>query len=452
MSDLTKEKNFEAHIESHLLSTGYLKGNPKSYSKDLCLLPDEVIAFVKATQSKEFQKLEQQYGSSTEEKLCQNLSNEIAKYGTLHVLRKGFTDRGAKFKLAYFKPSSGMNPEHEQLYQKNRFCVVRQVKFSKRSEESLDMVIFVNGLPIITMELKNSLTGQFVEDAIKQYKQDRDSGEPLFQFKRCLVHFAISNEKAYMTTRLANGKTKFLPFNKDTENPVNPNGHQTAYIWENIFAKDSLLDLLQNYLHVQINTEKVYDDKSKQIVERTSETLIFPRYHQLDCVRKVLDAVKEEGTGHNYLVQHSAGSGKSNTIAWVSHKLASLYQKESDTTRLFDSIIVVTDRKILDKQLQNTIKQFEQTEGVVRPIDEDSAQLKVALETGKDIIVSTLQKFPVIAKQMVGIKGRRFAVIIDEAHSSQSGESSKQLKEVLSVHLEQAVAHQLLCVYRNAKE
>ncbi len=438
MSSQTKEKDFESHIESHLFSTGYLKGDPKKYNKDLCLLPDEVIAFVKATQPKEFEKLEQQYGAATAEKLCQNLSNEIAKYGTLHVLRKGFTDRGAKFRFVYFKPSSGMNPEHQQLYEQNRFSVVRQVKFSKRSEESLDMVIFLNGLPIITMELKNSLTGQYVEDAMRQYKQDRDSREPLFQFKRCLVHFAISNEKAFMTTRLANGRTKFLPFNKDTENPINFNGHQTAYIWENIFAKDNLLDLLQNYLHVQINTEKVYDDKSKQIIERTSETLIFPRYHQLDCVRKVLDAVKEEGTGNNYLVQHSAGSGKSNTIAWVSHKLASLYQKESDTSRLFDSIIVVTDRKILDKQLQNTIKQFEQTEGVVRPIDEDSAQLKVALESGKDIIVSTLQKFPVIAKQMVGIKGRRFAVIIDEAHSSQSGESSKQLKEVLSVHLEQA--------------
>jgi type I restriction enzyme R subunit len=440
MSQDTKEKDFEKHIEAYLCSEvgGYLKVAPESYDRTLCLFPDELIAFLKDTQPKEYAKAELQYGTATNEKICQNISAEVAKFGTLHVLRKGFVDRGAKFKLAYFKPASGMNPEHELLYRKNRFCATRQVKYSKRDiNNALDTVISLNGLPIITMELKNSLTGQYVEDAVKQYKRDRDSREPLFQFKRCLVHFAISNEKAFMTTRLEDEKSVFLPFNKDTENPVNPNGHKTAYIWEDIFSKDNLLDLLQNYLHLQQLVDRVYVE-GKGVVEKTREVLIFPRYHQLDCVKTLLRAVKQEGTGNNYLVQHSAGSGKSNSIAWLSHKLASLYKTEQDKDRIFDSIIVVTDRTVLDQQLQNTIKQFEQTEGVVRPIDIDSKQLKESLEKGKDIIISTIQKFSVIHKEMENLKGNRFAVIIDEAHSSQSGESSKHLKETLSVNLEEA--------------
>jgi type I restriction enzyme R subunit len=440
MSQETKEKDFEKHIESHLCSGigGYLKRLPEEYDRGLCLHQDELIGFIKDTQPKEYAKLKLQYGTATDEKICQNIANEVNKFGTLHVLRKGFTDRGAKFRLAYFKPASGMNPEHEQLYRKNRFCVVRQVKYSKKdTNDALDIVIFLNGLPIITMELKNSLTGQYVEDAVKQYKRDRDSREPLFQFMRCLVHFAISNEKAFMTTRLEDDKTAFLPFNKDTENPVNPNGHKTAYIWEDILTKDNLLDLIQNYLHLQKITDRVFVE-GKGVVEKTKEVLIFPRYHQLDCVRTILSAVKQEGTGKNYLVQHSAGSGKSNSIAWLSHKLASLYQTEKETNRIFDSIIVVTDRTVLDQQLQNTIKQFEQTEGVVRPIDVDSAQLKEALQNGKDIIISTIQKFSVIHKEMESLKGNRFAIIIDEAHSSQSGEASKHLKETLSVNLDDA--------------
>ena len=440
MSQETKEKDFEKHIESHLISPagGYLRGAPEAYNKELCLCPDDLVAFFRDTQPKEYSKLESQYGTATDDKICQNISTEIGKFGTLHILRKGFTDRGAKFRLAYFKPASGMNAEHQQLYLKNRFCVVRQVKYSKKDvNDALDIVIFLNGLPIITMELKNSLTGQYVDDAIKQYRRDRNSRESLFQFKRCLVHFALSNEKAFMTTRLENGKTAFLPFNKDTENPVNPTGHKTAYIWEDILSKDTLLDLLQNYLHVQKKTERVYVE-GKGVVEKTTELLIFPRYHQLDCVRELLSNVKRDGTGNNYLVQHSAGSGKSNSIAWLSHKLASLYRTEQDTDRLFDSIIVVTDRTVLDQQLQNTIKQFEQTEGVVRPIDVDSTQLKEALQNGKDIIISTIQKFSVIHKTMENLKGNRFAVIVDEAHSSQSGESSKHLKETLSTNLDDA--------------
>ena len=431
------EQKFEEHIESHLLDSGYFKRKPTDYDKDLCLIPDEVIKFIKTSQPNEYKKIQKQYGKNTDTKLCLRLSKEIAKRGSLRIFRKGIKDVGAKFRLAYYKPSSGMNPEHQKLYSKNRFSIIRQLKYSKKNDNSLDIGIFLNGLPIITGELKNSLTGQFVENAIKQYKQDRDPREPLFQFKRCFVHFAIGNEKVFMTTRLQGDQTRFLPFNKDTENPINPNGHKTAYLWEDILQPDTLLDLINNYLHVQRNTEK-YFDKEKGLVEKNYDVFIFPRFHQLDVVRSILKGVKLEGIGNSYLIQHSAGSGKSNSIAWLSHQLASFYQHETDKDRLFDSIIVVTDRKILDRQLQNTIKQFEQTTGVVNPIDMNSKQLKNALETGKSIIITTLQKFPVISESMTDLKGKRFAVIIDEAHSSQSGESTKHMKKALSVNLEQA--------------
>jgi len=434
------EQNFEEHIEEHLLASGYHANVPEAYDKTLCLIPAEVLRFIQETQPNEYEKLEKQYGADTASKLCFRLSREIQRRGTLDVLRKGIKDMGVKFQLAYFKPTSGMNPEHQKLYQGNRFSVVRQLKYSKKNENSIDMVLFLNGVPIITAELKNSLTGQFVEEAKKQYRKARDpKGEPLLQFKRCLVHFAVGNEEVFMTTRLQGASTRLLPFNKDTENPVNPNGHKTHYLWEDIWQPDILLELINNYLHIQKNTEKYYD-KNQGLVEREYEVFIFPRYHQLYVVRKLLDAVHQDGVGQNYLVQHSAGSGKSNSIAWLSHHLASFYQKPTDKERLFDSIIVVTDRRVLNRQLQDTIKQFEQTTGVVEKIDKGSAQLKKALETGKTIIITTLQKFPVISESMSQLKGQRFAVIIDEAHSSQSGESAKHLKKTLSVNLEQAEA------------
>jgi type I restriction enzyme, R subunit len=431
------EQDFEAHIEQHLLNFGYHKRLPEDYDKELCLIPDEVIRFIKSTQPKEYENLQKQYGQNTDQKICSHLATDIKKWGTLHVLRKGFKDRGQKLRFAYFKPSSGMNPEHQTLYQQNRFAIIRQLKYSIKNENSLDMAIFINGIPIITAELKNSLTGQFVEQAVKQYMNDRDPREALFYFKRCLVHFAVGNEKVFMTTKLQGEHTRFLPFNQDSQNPVNPDGHQTAYLWEDILQPDTLLNFIGNYLHIQTHTEK-YFDKHKGLSEKQYEVSIFPRFHQLDVVRKIVDAVKKEGVGKNYLVQHSAGSGKSNSIAWLAHQLASLYQKEIDTERMFDSIIVVTDRRVLDDQLQNTIKQFEQTTGVVNPIDVNSAQLKQALEHGKDIIITTLQKFTVIYKDVANLKGKTFAVIVDEAHSSQTGESAKHLKETLSANLEDA--------------
>lgn len=440
MTPSYKEIDFEEHIEAHLLVSGYLSGLAVAYDKELCLLPGEVMQFIQASQPKALEKLQKQYGANTTQKLLERIAGEVTKRGTLDVLRNGIKDRGEKIWLAYFKPASGMNPEHQQLYRQNRFDVVRQVKYSQKNENAIDLVIFLNGLPIITAELKNSLTGQFMHEAVKQYKKDRlPQGEPLLAFKRCLVHFAVGNEEVQMTTRLQGEQTHFLPFNKDTENPVNPNGHKTHYLWEDIWQPDTLLELIHHYLHLQTSTEKSYD-KDNGLIEIKSERFVFPRYHQLDVVRSLLALLHKDGAGENYLVQHSAGSGKSNSIAWLAHQLASFYQNASDTERLFDSIVVVTDRRVLDKQLQDTIKQFEQTDGVVMPIEKDSAQLREALEKGKAVIITTLQKFPVISEKMTTLKGRRFAVIIDEAHSSQSGEAASHLKKTLSVNLEQAEA------------
>ncbi len=434
------EKRFEDHITDHLLASGYRQRHSASYDKSLCLIPKDFLAFVQATQPDQWQKLEQQYGSPDEagQRLCERLQSEIDRKGTLQVLRKGIETRGCKFKLAYFRPSSGMNPDHLAQYQENCFVVIRQLQYSQSNANELDLALFLNGLPLVTAELKNSLTGQFVEQAVKQYKETRDPKEPLFKFKRCLVHFAVGNEKVYMTTRLAGVKTFFLPFNQGVENPVNPNGFRTHYLWEDTWQPDTLLALLQSYLCVQVNTEKIWT--GTELKDKTTETLIFPRYHQLDAVRSLLAAVRVDGAGSAYLVQHSAGSGKSNSIAWLAHQLANLYRSEGDTDRLFDSIIVVTDRRVLDRQLQNTIKQFEQTAGTVVPIDQDSAQLRRAIETGKDIIITTLQKFPVISSSTAAQGGKRFAVIIDEAHSSQSGESAKHLNETLTADLDSAEA------------
>ena len=428
----TTEKDFEAYIEKHLVSTGYQKRNKDLYDKNNCLLEDDVIDFIRDAQPKEYEKLEQAYGSDVRKNLIYRLDKEIARKGTLRVLRGGISDRDASIKLTYFMPSSGLNPEHEKLYKKNKLSVVRQLKYSTKNENSVDIVLFLNGLPIITIELKNALTGQYAQSAIKQYNNDRNPKDKLFRFKRCLVHFALGSEKVFMTTKLNGELTDFLPFNRDFENPVNPDGYMTSYLWEEILHPDSLMELICNYLHLQSVTQKYYDEKAKEVVEKSKDIFIFPRFHQLSVVKDALSYAKESGPGHNYLVQHSAGSGKSNSIAWLVHQLASLYESKDAKKRIFDSIIVLTDRRILDRQLQNTIKQFEQTAGVVEAIDMNSKQLKKALETGKDIIISTIQKFPVISGSMIALRGKNFAVIVDEAHSSQSGESAKHVKKVLT--------------------
>ena len=434
------EQRFEDHIEEHLNQSDYRSLQSTDYDKSLCLIPDETLQFIQDTQPDVYQRLEHQYGADTPTKLLERLSRQIASRGVLDVLRKGVKDRGCDFKLTYFRPSSGMNPDHQTLYAQNRFSLIRQLHYSQKNEKSLDMTLFLNGVPLVTMELKNSLTGQIVTDAEKQYRTDRDPREPLFQFKRCLVHFAVGNEKVSMTTHLQKDKTRFFPFNKDIENPVNPNGHKTAYLWEDILHPDNLIELIDNFIHEQETTEKVYDPKIKMVKDVKHRVLVFPRYHQLDVIRKLQKAVLKDGAGHNYLIQHTTGSGKSNSIAWLAHLLTHLFSSSTDTNRIFDSIIVVTDRRVLDKQLQDTIRQVEQVEGVVHAVEKTSAQLREFLESGKDIIISTIQKFSVIADEIGKLKGKHFAVIIDEAHSSQSGESARNLRTSLSKGIAETVA------------
>ena len=426
------EQRFEEHIEHHLNQSGYRSLQSTDYDKSPCLIPDEVLQFIQDTQPKEYLKLKRQSDGEIPLKLLNRISREIEHRGVVDVLQKGVKDRGCHFHLTYFRPVSGMNREHLRLYNLNRFSLIRQLHYSKKNEKSLDMTLFLNGLPLVTMELKNSLTGQTVTDAEKQYRTDRDPREPLFRFKRCLVHFAVGNEKVSMTTHLQRDKTRFFPFNKGIENPVNPNGHKTAYLWEDILHPDNLMALINDFIHEQETIEKVYDDKMKIVKDEKGRVLVFPRHHQLDVIRELKAAIVEEGVGHNYLIQHTTGSGKSNSIAWLAHLLTHLYHSPDDTQRIFDSIIVVTDRRILDKQLQNTIKQTERVAGVVYPVDATSAQLRTYLESGKDIIVSTIQKFSVIAEEIGKLKSKTFAVIVDEAHSSQSGESARNLRASLS--------------------
>lgn len=443
MSPEISERSFEETIEDGLLqpSIGYRKHTPEDYDRSLCLLPRDAVDFVLATQMKEWKKLEQHHGSGVQERFLKRLASEIERRGTLDVLRNGIKDSGCKFSLAYFQPASGLNEETRRLHAANFFSVVRQLHYSTKNENSLDMVLFLNGLPIFTAELKNPLTGQTVEDAIRQYKTARDPREPLFVYGRCLAHFAVDPELVYVTTHLANSKTLFLPFNRGKfggagNPPVPPtrNGYPTEYLWQETWAHDSVLDLIRQFIH-EIEEE---DEKGRKTGKRF---LIFPRYQQLDAVRALVEDARSRGPGRRYLIQHSAGSGKSFTIAWLAHRLATLHDKED--RRVFDSIVVITDRRILDRQLQTTMRQFEQTLGVVENIDTTSRQLKEALEAGKTIIVTTLQKFPVIAKEIGELPGKRFAVIVDEAHSSQSGESTKSLKSVLaSGSLEEAEAEE----------
>ena len=435
-----QEEDFEDHIEAQLNRSGYRSRQSILYNKDFCLIPNETLGFIKDTQPEEYQKLERQYEEKTPINLLNRISREIGRRGVLDVLRKGIIDRGCRFNLSYFRPSSGMNPDHGRLYAQNRFSLVRQLKYSQRNENSVDMALFLNGLPLVTMELKNSLTGQTVTDAEKQYRMDRDPREPLFQFRRCLVHFAVGNEKVSMATQLRRGETRFFPFNKGIENPVNPTGHKTAYLWEDILQPDNLMELIDNFIHEQETTEKVYDLDIGGVRDVKHRVLVFPRYHQLDVIRKLKAAIVAEDVGHNYLIQHTTGSGKSNSIAWLAHLLTHLYRSPTDTNRIFDSVIVVTDRRVLDKQLQDTIKQVEQVDGVVHPVDATSAQLRGYLESGKDIIISTIQKFSVIAEEIGKLKSKTFAVIIDEAHSSQSGESARNLRASLSQRIEDEVA------------
>ena len=437
------EAAFEKVIEAHLLANGYVSIDCDGFDRERAIFPDIVLGFIRETQKKEWDKLEALHGDKTGEQILTDLCKWMDQNGALATLRHGFKCYGRTLHIAFFKAAHELNPDLEVRYAANHLGITRQIHFSTRSEKSLDVTLSLNGIPIATLELKNPLTGQTVEDARRQYKDDRDPREPIFEFKRrTLVHFAVDTESVLMTTRLAGIATHFLPFNKGFDggagNPPDPLGrtYRTAYLWEEVLQRDSLLDLLARFLHLQIDEKR--DDQGRKIKK---ETMIFPRYHQLQAVRMLADAASHEGLGRNYLIEHSAGSGKSNTIAWLAHRLASLH--DAANTRVFDSVIVVTDRIVLDQQLQDTIYQFEHKRGVVQQIDEHSGQLAEALENAVPIIITTLQKFPFVSKQLIRmaekrgetstgtLTTRRCAVIIDEAHSSQGGETATELKGVL---------------------
>jgi len=438
------ESAFETALTETLLSMGYQAISPDTFDREQAIFPDQVISFIRTTQQKIWEKLAALHGDKTGERVLNDLCKWMDTHGSLATLRHGFKCYGRTLRVAFFKAAHGLNPELEVRYAANCLGVTRQLHYSLKSEKSLDLVLSVNGIPVATLELKNPLTGQTVEHAMRQYRRDRDQREKIFAFKqRSLVHFAVDTEAVHMTTRLAGSATHFLPFNigynGGAGNPPDPKGqtYRTAYLWEEVLQRDSLLDLLVRFLHLQVD-ERITDD-GKRIKK---ESMIFPRYHQLQAMRQLVSASAEEGPGHNYLIEHSAGSGKSNTIAWLAHRLSSLH--DADDQRVFDSVIVVTDRLVLDKQLQDTIYQFEHRQGVVQKIDEDSKQLAEALESAMPIIITTLQKFPFVSRQLLKLaekRGdtpsghlptRRCAVIIDEAHSSQSGETATDLKEVLA--------------------
>lgn len=432
MKTNTRESGFEEFIEKELAGLhGYRSRIASSYDKALAMDTELVLEFVKTTQGDEWAKIVEQHGDDADARFLSRLDEEIGTRGLLDVLRNGVIDRGARITVAFRQPENDKNPDTVADYAGNILSAMRQVKYSAQNENSLDMVLFVNGLPLFTVELKNQFTGQNVINAINQYKTDRDQKEKLLSFKRCLTHFAVDTEQAYMTTRISGLTTYFLPFNKGDKgssgNPTAPEGkYKTHYLWEEVWAKNSIFDLVHNF--IQDVTEEKEDKNGKK---RKENKLIFPRYHQLETVRRIVADAGAHGSGKNYLVQHSAGSGKSNTIAWSAHRLASLHNEKGDN--VFDGVIVVTDRRVLDKQLSDTVKSFNQTTGLVKHIENGSKELKEALESGIRIITTTLQKFPIIVDTIEKSEEKRFAVIIDEAHSSQSGESAADLRQVLSL-------------------
>ncbi|EHR41056.1 type I restriction endonuclease subunit R [Alishewanella jeotgali] len=459
------EAAFETAIETGLLAAGgYQQRSAQAYDEALAMFPDDVTGFLQDSQPAKWGQLQALLGDRTAATVLDSLVKELDIKGTLHVLRYGFKCYGKTFRLANFRPNSGMNLQAAADYAKNRLTVTRQLAFTsvlkmaggKNRRCIIDLTLSLNGLPIATVELKNPLTGQRAADAVSQYKQDRDERDLLFAFKkRALVHFAADPDEVWMTTRLKGKDTVFLPFNRGhaygAGNPPVENNWKTHYLWDDVLQRDSLMDILQRFMHLEVKERQVKTDKGVRTIRK--ETMIFPRYHQLDVVRKLVTHARTYGSGRNYLIQHSAGSGKSNSIAWLAHRLASLHS--DDDEKVFHSVIVVTDRRVLDQQLQNTIYQFEHKTGVVEKIDENTQQLVAALSKGTPIIITTLQKFPFISQALstleskgnsikIDTAGKRFAVIVDEAHSSQSGETATALRGMLNKDgIEAAIAAQL---------
>ena len=463
MSSQTTERAFEFHVEDMLVQQGgWATGTNADWDQDRALFPSQVLAFIEATQPKLWADMAAQHGRNLQPMLMAALVKELDIKGSLHVLRHGFKFYGKLFRLAWFRPAHDLSPDVLALYGQNRLTVTRQVPCHPGDHSTMDMVLALNGLPVATIELKNPGTGQNWRHAVRQYQTDRDPRAPLFDFKkRALVHFAADPDEVHMATRLAKGKTFFLPFNRGSHpgqvqcgagNPQHASGYRTGYFWQETLARDSFLDILGHFVFIETEEEKVDDGRGgKKLV--TTEKMVFPRFHQLDAVRELVGAARAEGAGQNYLVEHSAGSGKTNSISWLSHRLASLHDAQNH--KVFDCVVVITDRKVLDKQLQDAIYQIEHAQGVVKAIDQDAKQLADALIDGTKIVITTLQKFPFVLRGLLhatgaeslekasdeeraqakgwqdAIAARRYAVIVDEAHSSQTGETARELKGIL---------------------
>lgn len=466
----TTEKTFEAYIQEAVSNRGWEAGSSSLWDKQRAIFPEYILAFIKSTQAKLWEAMEALHGGELSAKLIEALVKERDNKGTMHIIRHGFKFYGQTFKLAFFKPAHGLNQETLELFQKNTLHVTRQVPCHSLDTCTVDMVLSLNGLPVATLEVKNPGTGQTWKHAVNQYKTDRDPRAPLFQFKKgAVVHFAVDPDEVHMATRLSGAKTFFLPFNRGSHpgeircgkgNPQHPSGHRTGYFWEDILQRDSFIDIVGNFIFLE-TAEETIDDGEGGRKRITKETMVFPRFHQLDAVRKLVAAAGMEGTGNNYLIQHSAGSGKTKSISWLSHRLSSLHTEGEE--KVYDCVVVITDRKVLDKQLQDAIYQIEHAQGVVKAIDEDSRQLAEALVDGTKIVITTLQKFPFVLRGLLHIAGaekvdnpdeeaiaqanewqekiaaRKYAVIVDEAHSSQTGETARELKRILGAGTQQGV-------------
>ena len=437
----TKEKNLEQDIESYLLNEGgYVKGTMATYDKKRAIDMPVLIKFIEATQPKQWERYKNLYGDQAEHQLYKMFQAGVAQSGLIYVLRNGIKDRGVGLKFVYFEPASGLNEDLVEKYRANILTETRQFFYSTENKNSVDMVLSVNGIPVVALELKNQFTGQSVENSKHQFMYDRDPKEPLFQFNnRILAYFGVDLNEVVMTTQLKGEFTRFLPFNQgsngagnigDGGNPENPDGYPTSYLWERVLRRDMLLSLLQRYISLQIET-KVKLEKGKKVTFK-SPKIIFPRYHQLDVVEKLIADTRASKEGKSYLLQHSAGSGKSNSIAWLTYRLSSLHNKEDK--EMFQSVFVVTDRRILNNQLQDTILGFDHKQGQIETItdSDNSTKLKDAINDKKRIIITTIHRFPLIYKELDGHAQKNFAIVIDEAHSSQSGKSAEKLKEALA--------------------
>ncbi len=458
------EKDFETYIQKTLIAKGWKKGEIRNWDKKKALFPNYIISFIKDTQPKVWNKAEKIHGDSLPQKFIEALIKERSNKGTLDILKKDFEFYGHKFNLAYYKPANALNPKTKALFEKNRLEITRQVPCHLDNKASIDILLSLNGIPFAVIELKNPGSGTTWEDAVNQYKTSRNPFAPLFKFKQgALVYFACDTNLIYMTTKLEKKATIFLPFNRGSApgqiecgagNPKHLSGYKTGYFWEKVLAKESIMDIIGNFIFCE-KSETINKIGKKE----GGEKIIFPRFHQLRSVSKLINAAKKEGAGHNYLIQHSAGSGKTNSISWLAHGLASLHTK--DDIKIFDCVVLVTDRKVLDKQLQDAIYQINHARGLAKAIDKNAQQLAEALIDGTNIIITTIQKFSFVLPCFFKIAGaenadnpnskaiykteewikkisaKKYAIIIDEAHSSQSGENARNLKQILGAGTKQ---------------